>query len=132
MYTLAMTIDHHYWKHDHKHHCARQVEKEALESHSWKQEKVFTSGPVVVSQNKVNLSLAASFAKNSSFKLSLSSTPKKQPNSLWVDLSSKLANNGKLTSDEYTKVSWKQPVPLLQYRRSQAGLLSQEVDHGHS
>ena len=34
MYTLVMTIDHHYWKHDCKCHHARQVEKEALESYS--------------------------------------------------------------------------------------------------
>ena len=34
MYTLAMTIDHHYWKKDRKCHCARQAEKEALESYS--------------------------------------------------------------------------------------------------
>jgi len=36
MYALAMTIDHCYWERDHKHHHARQVEKEALESHSQK------------------------------------------------------------------------------------------------
>ena len=34
---------------------------------------------------------------------SLSPAPKKQPNTPWVDLSSKLANNGKLTSDERKK-----------------------------
>ena len=34
MYALAMIIDHHYWEQDCKCHCARQVEKEALESHS--------------------------------------------------------------------------------------------------
>ena len=54
-------------------------------------------------QNKANLSLVASSTKNSSSKLSLSSTPKKQPNTLQVDLSSKLASNGKLTSNECKK-----------------------------
>ena len=54
-------------------------------------------------QNKANLSLAASSTKNSSSKSSLFSTPKKQSNTLWVDLSSKLASNGKLTSDEHKK-----------------------------
>ena len=54
-------------------------------------------------QNKANLALAISSAKNSFSKLSLSSTPKKQPNTPQVDLSSKLASNGKLTSDEHKK-----------------------------
>jgi len=36
MYTLAIAIDHCYWKHDYKCHYARQAEKEALKSHSWK------------------------------------------------------------------------------------------------
>ena len=34
IYALAMTIGHRYWERDRKRHCARQVEKEALESHS--------------------------------------------------------------------------------------------------
>ena len=103
MYTLVMTIDHCYWEQDHKHHHTRQVEKKALESHSRKQGKAFTSGSVTISQNKANLFLAASSAKNSSFKPSLSPAPKKQPNTPQVDLSSKLASNGKLTSDECKK-----------------------------
>ena len=45
----------------------------------------------------------ASSTKNASSKSSLSPTPKKQPNTPQVDLSSKLANNGKLTSDECKK-----------------------------
>jgi len=57
----------------------------------------------MASQNKANPSLAASFTKNSSLKSSLSSAPKKQPNTPWVDFSSKLASNGKMTSDEYKK-----------------------------
>jgi len=103
MYALAMTIDHCYWERDCECHRVRQAEKEALESHSQKQGKASTSGSVMVSQSKANLSLAASSAKNSSSKPSLSSAPKKQPNTLRVDLSSKLANNGKLTSDEHKK-----------------------------
>ena len=54
-------------------------------------------------QNKTNSFLATLSAKTFSSKLSLSPTPKKQSNSLWMDLSSKLANNSKLTSDEYKK-----------------------------
>ena len=54
-------------------------------------------------QNKTNSSPVASSAKNFSSKLSPSPTPKKQSNTPWVDLSSKLANNGKLTSDEHKK-----------------------------
>ena len=42
-------------------------------------------------------------AKNSFSKSSPSFAPKKQPNTLWVDLSSKLASNSKLTSNEYKK-----------------------------
>ena len=98
-----MTINHCYWEQDCEHYHARQVEKKTLESHFWKQEKAFTSSTAMVLQNKANPSLAASFAKNSSSKLSLSSTSKKQPNTLWVDLSSKLASNNKLTSDEHNK-----------------------------
>ena len=77
MYALAMTIDHHYWERDHEHHHARQAEKEALKSHSQKQGKASTSGFVMASQSKANLSLAASSTKNLSSKPSLSSAPKK-------------------------------------------------------
>jgi len=103
MYALAMTINHHYWERDRERHHARQAEKEALESHSWKQGKASTSGSVMASQNKTNLSLAASSAKNPSSKPSPSPAPKKQPNTPQVDLSSKLASNGKLTSNECKK-----------------------------
>ena len=103
MYALAMTINHHYWERDHECHRARQVEKEALESYSWKQGKASTSGSVTTSQNKANPSPAALSTKNLSSKPSLSPAPKKQPNTPWVDLSSKLASNGKLTSDEHKK-----------------------------
>ena len=103
IYALAMTINHCYWERDHKCHCARQAEKEALESHSQKQGKASTSGSVMASQSKANLSSAASSAKNPFSKPSLSSAPKKQPNTPQVDLSSKLASNGKLTSDKCKK-----------------------------
>jgi len=103
MYALVMTIDHYYWERDRKYHHARQVEKEALESHSQKQGKTSTSGSIMASQSKVNLSLEALSAKNPSSKPSPSPAPKKQPNTLWMDLSSKLASNGKLTSDEHKK-----------------------------
>ena len=103
MYALAMTIDHYYWERDHKRHRARQVEKEALESHSQKQGKASISGTAMVLQNKANPFPVALSAKNSSFKLSLFLTSKKQPNTPWIDLSSKLASNGKLTSDKCKK-----------------------------
>ena len=54
-------------------------------------------------QNKANTSLVALSAKNSFSKSSPSPALKKQPNTLWVDLSSKLASNGKLTSDKHKK-----------------------------
>ena len=98
-----MTIDHCYWEKDCKCHYVRQVEKEALESHSQKQEKASTSGSATASQNKVNTPPAAPSTKNSSSKSSLSPAPKKQLNTLQVDLSSKLASNGKLTSNECKK-----------------------------
>ena len=103
MYTLAMTINHRYWERDHKCHHARQVEKEALESHSWKQGKTSISGSVTASQSKANPSLAASSTKNFPSKSSLFPAPKKQPNTPWVDLSFKLASNSKLTSDKRKK-----------------------------
>jgi len=103
MYALAMTINYHYWKQNCKCHYARQAEKEALESHSWKQGKAFTSGSAMALQNKANPFLAASSTKNSSSKSSPFSAPKKQPNTLRVDLSSKLASNSKLTSDKCKK-----------------------------
>ena len=103
MHALAMTINYCYWEWDCKHHYARQAEKEALKSHSQKQGKASTSGSATASQNKANSAPAASSTKNSSPKLSLSPTPKKQPNTPWVDLSSKLASNGKLTSNRCKK-----------------------------
>jgi len=57
----------------------------------------------MASQNKANPSLVASPAKNSSSKSSPFPAPKKQPNTPRVDLSSKLASNSKLTSDERKK-----------------------------
>jgi len=82
MYALAMNIDYYYYKCDHKCHYARQVEKEALESHSWKQGKASTSDTATASQNKANLSPAASSTKNLFSKSSVSPTLKKQPNTL--------------------------------------------------
>jgi len=81
MYALVMTIDHHYWKCDRKCHHARQAKKEALESHSWKQEKASTSGPATASQNKANTAPAVLPTKIFSSKPSLSPAPKKQSNS---------------------------------------------------
>jgi len=103
MYALAITINHCYWKCDCECYYTRQVEKEALESHSWKQGKASTSGSAIALQNKANPSLVALSAKISFLKSSLSSAPKKQLNSALADLSSKLASNGKLISDEYKK-----------------------------
>ena len=103
MYTLAMTINHCYWEWDRERHRARQVEKEALKSHSWKQGKASTSSSAMASQNKANSSPVAPSTKNSSSKSSLFPAPKKQPNTPQVDLSSKLASNGKLTSDKRKK-----------------------------
>ena len=57
----------------------------------------------MASQSKANLSPVASSIKNPSSKPSLFPASKKQPNTLQVDLSSKLASNGKLTSDECKK-----------------------------
>ena len=54
-------------------------------------------------QNKANLFPAASSAKSSSSKSLSSSAFKKQPNTPWVDLSSKLASNSKLTSGKHKK-----------------------------
>ena len=103
MYALAITINHRYWERDCECHRIRQAEKEALKSHFWKQGKASTSSSVMASQNKANLSPVALSVKNPSSKPSPSPAPKKQPNTLQVDLSSKLASNGKLTSDECKK-----------------------------
>ena len=105
MYVLAMTINYCYWERDREHHHVRQVEKEALKSHSQKQGKASTSSSVTASQSKANLSLVASSTKNPSSKSSPSPTLKKQPNTLQVEesLSSKLASNGKLTSNKCKK-----------------------------
>jgi len=69
------------------------VEKEALESHFQKQGKASTSGSATASQNKANSALVASSTKNSSPKSSPSPAPKKQSNTLQVDLSSKLTSD---------------------------------------
>ena len=103
MYALAMTINHCYQKRDCKRYHVKQVEKETLESHSQKQGKASTSSTAMALQNKATSSLVASSTKNPSSKSSLFPTLKKQPNTLQVDLSSKLASNGKLTSDEHKK-----------------------------
>jgi len=81
----VITINHCYWEQDREHHCARQAEKEALESYSQKQRKASTSGSAMVFQNKVNSALAALSAKNLSFKSSLFPTPKKQFNTPQID-----------------------------------------------
>ena len=98
-----MTINHRYWERDHECHHARQAEKEALKSHSQKQGKASTSGSAMAFQSKANSAPVASSTKNTSSKSSLSPTPKRQPNTPWIDLSSKLASNGKLTSNEHKK-----------------------------
>ena len=103
MYALAMTIDYYYQEHNYEHYHTRQVEKKALESHSWKQDKTSTAGNTMASQSKANTSLVASSAKSPSSKPYLFSASKKQLNSLQVDFSFKLASNGKLTSDECKK-----------------------------
>jgi len=103
MYALAMTIDRCYWERDRERHHTRQAEKEALESHSRKQGKASTSSFVMASQSKANTPPVASSAKNLISKSSPSPTLKKQPNIPRVDLSSKLASNSKLTSDECKK-----------------------------
>jgi len=105
MYTLAMIINHHYWERDCKCHHARQAEKEALGSHSQKQGKASTSSSAMAFQNKANTPPVALSTKNPFSKSSLSPTPKKQPNTLQVDLSSKLASNGKLTATSGRSVS---------------------------
>jgi len=78
------------------------VEKEAFEAYIQKQGKTSIFRHATISQNKANLSLVALSTKTAS-KQSPSPALKKQPNSLQVDLSLKLANNGKLTSDKYKK-----------------------------
>ena len=103
MYTLVMTIDHRYWERDCERHRARQAEKEAFKSHSQKQGKASTSSSVTAFQSKANPSPEALSTKNPSSKPPPSPAPKKQPNTPQVDLSSKLASNGKLTSDEHKK-----------------------------
>ena len=79
------------------------MEKEALESHFQKQGKASTSSTATVPQNKANPFLVASSTKNSFSKSPPFPAPKKQPNTPQIDLSSKLASNGKLTSDEHKK-----------------------------
>jgi len=50
-----------------------------------------------------NTPLVASSTKNLASKSSPFPALKKQPNTLWMDLSSKLASNSKLTSDKHKK-----------------------------
>ena len=103
MYTLAITIDYCYWERDCKCYYARQAEKKAFKSHFWKQGKASIFSSTTAPQNKTNSSPVASPTKNFSSKSSPSSALKKQPNTLWVDLSSKLASNSKLTSNKHKK-----------------------------
>ena len=102
MYTLVMTIDHYYWKHDCKYYHVRQTEKKALESYFQKQDKTFFASNIIISQSKSNTFLVALSAKPFSSNI-LSFASKKQSNSLQIDLFSKLANNNKLISDKHKK-----------------------------
>ena len=102
MYTLVITIDHHYQKYNYKYHCVKQTEKEAFESYFQKQVKASFTNNTMAFQNKANTFLVALSTKSSPFK-PLFLTLKKQSNSLQMNLSFKLANNGKLTSDECKK-----------------------------
>jgi len=49
IYALAITINHYYWEQDCKCHCARQVKKEAIKFHFWKQGKASTSSTAMAS-----------------------------------------------------------------------------------
>jgi len=64
--------------------------------------KAFSAGNAIAFQGKANISSVALFAKSFSFNM-LSFTHKKQSNSLQVDFFSKLANNGKVTSNKCKK-----------------------------
>lgn len=99
---LVITIDRYYWKYNHKCYYARQAEKEAFESHFQKQGKASSASNAMASQNNTNIFLVTLFAKSFSFN-KLSPTPKKQSNSLQVDLFYKLANNSKSTGNKYKK-----------------------------
>jgi len=57
----------------------------------------------MASQNKANLTPVALSAKNLFSKSFLFPALKEQLNTLWIDLSSKLASNSKLTSDKHKK-----------------------------
>jgi len=57
----------------------------------------------MASQNKANLTPVALSAKNLFSKSFPFPALKEQLNTLWIDLSSKLASNSKLTSDKYKK-----------------------------
>ena len=103
IYALVMTINYCYQKCNHECHYVRQIKKEAFKSYFQKQRKASTSSHIIVSQNKVNLPLVALSAKTLSSKPFPSPTPRKQLNSLQVDLSFKLTNNSKLTSNEHKK-----------------------------
>ena len=103
MYTLAMTINHYYYEHDHKYYYTRQAEKEAFKSYSQKQGKASFAGNVIASQNKASPSPMALSTKSPLSKLFLFHTLKKQSNSLQVDFFSKLASNSKLTSNKHKK-----------------------------
>ena len=49
MYVLVITINHCYWERERECHYARQAEKKALKSHSWKQGKASASGSAMAS-----------------------------------------------------------------------------------
>ena len=98
IYALAITIDHCYCKYDCKCYYTKQIEKKAFKSHFWKQDKAFSAGNAIALQNKAN-TYPAALSKLFPSSM-LSTTSKKQSDSLQVDLSSKLANNSKLTSNK--------------------------------
>lgn len=105
MYTLVMTINHHYCECDHKYNYVQIVEQETLESHSKKQDKASSTTNLIAFQNCFQYISAVLFAKLllSQFLNSLFPALKKQSSFLQEDILSKLANNSKLISDKYKK-----------------------------
>jgi len=108
MYQLAITFDNRYWEQNHKWDCLWNTEKEAADSHHWKQGKMaqysafsqsFASSCPQSSTIPPQTAPSQSFLKPSRTSSSIAKSP--SLSTPHIDLSDKLGRDGKLNSNEH-------------------------------
>jgi len=107
MYQLAITFDNRYWEWNHKRDRLRNTEKDAADSHNWKQGRMAqfsaSSQNSAPSHPQSSTALPQTAPSWSSLKPPRASTPIAKlpsPSTLHVDLSNKLGRDRKLNGNE--------------------------------